>query len=289
MTTPADLRLARDVRALLLDPSSWFRNANERGPQWRLDPAAALRTIKLRYPKAFKVFGEDVIRAAAPVLETDANDGTCRWCYLRERGGDPPPTDEANTELLGDPCPKCSRWLLDAAVERVHPGDQDAAAAASSLRGRTGGRVGVTARPARRPASPADLITMRRLGIVASAFDGHRPAAVIEREQRLARAAFERRARGLKLAGTIIDQVRRHKAIVDAAYTLENSGTCAVTSQSMTSLRKEAERRERAEANTPTGVRYLAGRGPGSGQVRPPSIMVSCEQPKIRRWPPATA
>jgi hypothetical protein len=99
MTTPADLRLARDVRALLLDPSSWFRNANERGPQWRLDPAAALRTIKLRYPKAFKVFGEDVIRAAAPVLETDANDGTCRWCYLRERGGDPPPTDEANTAV----------------------------------------------------------------------------------------------------------------------------------------------------------------------------------------------
>jgi hypothetical protein len=64
-----------------------------------------------------------------------------------------------------------------------------------------------------------------------------------------------------------------------------------VTSQSMTSLRKEAERRERAEVSTPTGVRYLAGQraGPASGQVRPPSIMVSCEQPKIRRRPPATA
>jgi hypothetical protein len=41
--------------------------------------------------------------------------------------------------------------------------------------------------------------------------------------------------------------------------------------------------------NTPTGVRYLAGRGSGSGRGRPPSIMVLCEQPKIRWWPPATA
>jgi hypothetical protein len=62
---------------------------------------------------------------------------------------------------------------------------------------------------------------MRRLGIVASAFAGHRPASVIEREQRRLRVTRERRARGLKLAGQVIDQERRHKAIIDAAYELE--------------------------------------------------------------------
>jgi hypothetical protein len=214
------LRLARDVKRLLLDPESWARLPDRRGPQWRLDTDAAIRAIKLRYPRALVVFGEAVLRAAAPVPKPDAA-SPCKWCELRERGGDPPPTDEANRTLLDDPCPACQGWLLNAAVERVHPGDEDAAASSASSGARPNGGRANRHGPARRPPSRGDLISMRRLGIVASAFDGHRPAAVIEREQRLLRAAQERRQCGLKLAGQVIDQERRHKAIVDAAYELE--------------------------------------------------------------------
>lgn len=206
------------MRRVLYDPDSWARLPDRRGPQWRLDPDAALRTIRLRYPQALVVFGEAVLRAAAPVPKPDAP-SPCKWCELRERGGDPPPTDEANRTLLGDPCPACQGWLLNAAVERVHPGRRGCGRVIL-LTARSHGRAN-RHEPARRPPSRADLITMRRLGIVASAFAGHRPASVIEREQRRLRVTRERRARGLKLAGQVIDQERRHKAIIDAAYELE--------------------------------------------------------------------
>jgi hypothetical protein len=73
--------------------------------------------------------------------------------------------------------------------------------------------------------------------------------------------------------------MRTHLWISWARIALKHEATARAIRQAM------------EQPSTPTGVRYLAGQGagPGSGRGRPPSIMVLCEQPTIRRWPLATA
>jgi hypothetical protein len=76
-----------------------------------------------------------------------------------------------------------------------------------------------------------------------------------------------------------------------SSFFVRFTGTNFLTSSLARLLPRAAAAICAISSSTPTGVRYLAGQGagPGSGRGRPPSIMVLCEQPTIRRWPLATA
>jgi hypothetical protein len=207
------LRLARDVRATLTDPDGWFRNANERGPRWRLDPAAALRTVRMRHPRAFEVFGEAVITASVPGDDAGwftngpgkpnarkARTADCRWCLVRNAPSrspelDPPPYDAAHRALLHEPCAKfCRPWLTSRAVAKVHPDDWASKTAGGVVApGRAAaGDTSSSVSPATPLALTAsNLGAMRRLGIDPRSYyttarpdEGESPEAFLRRRRR---------------------------------------------------------------------------------------------------------
>jgi hypothetical protein len=79
------------------------------------DVQARLREIMHAYPKAFRTFGEPMIRATlATVVPKDG----CRWDLARMyaiRLDQPKPRlSRAGRTLLGDPCPNCTRRMQPA-------------------------------------------------------------------------------------------------------------------------------------------------------------------------------